>query len=96
MKEDVSSNFPRQKQKQESYMMDLDKLKQDYANYLINTATIDQVKELVTSSLTVIGCANVLRQQAHKAIDEMEDEQREELDKQLNPPEKISDGNPEE
>lgn len=78
--------------------MDLNKLKQDYANYLINTATIEQVKELVTSSLTVIGCANVLRQQAHKAIDEMGDEQREELDKQLNPPkeEEISDGNPEE
>ena len=76
--------------------MDLNKLKQDYANYLINTATIEQVKELVTSSLTVIKCANLLTQQAHKAIDEMEDEQREELDKQLNPPEKISDGNPEE
>ena len=76
--------------------MDLNKLKQDYANYLINTATIEQVKELVTSSLTVIKCANLLTQQAHKAIDEMGDEQREELDKQLNPPEKISDGNPEE
>ena len=44
--------------------MDLNKLKQDYANYLINTATIDQVKELLTSSLTVVGCANLLRQQA--------------------------------
>jgi putative N-acetylmannosamine-6-phosphate epimerase len=78
--------------------MDLDKLKQDYANYLINTATIDQVKDLVTSSLTVVGCANVLRQQANKAIEEMGDEQREELDKQLNPPkeEEVSDGNPEE
>lgn len=78
--------------------MDLNKLKQDYANYLINTATIEQVKELVTSSLTVIKCANLLTQQAHKAIDEMGDEQREELDKQLNPPkeEEISDGNPEE
>lgn len=79
-------------------IMDLNKLKQDYANYLINTATIEQVKELVTSSLTVIKCANLLTQQAHKAIDEMGDEQREELDKQLNPPkeEEISDGNPEE
>ena len=78
--------------------MDIDKLKQDYANYLINTATIDQVKELVTSSLTVVKCANLLNQQAHRAIDEMGDEQREELDKQLNPPkeEEISDGNPEE
>ena len=78
--------------------MDLDKLKQDYANYLINTATIDQVKELVTSSLTVVGCANVLRQQASKAIDEMGDEQCKELDKQLNPvqEEEISDGNPKE
>ena len=78
--------------------MDLDKLKQDYANYLINTATIDQVKDLVTSSLTVVGCANVLRQQANKAIEEMGEEQREELDKQLNPPkeEEVSDGNPEE
>ena len=87
--------------------MDLDKLKQDYANYLINTATIDQVKDLVTSSLTVVGCANVLKQQAFKAIDEMGDEQREELDKQLNPPKEDSakeesaeeetlDGNPEE
>tara|TARA_Y100000814_G_scaffold74344_3_gene45951 strand:+ start:48 stop:284 length:237 start_codon:yes stop_codon:yes gene_type:complete len=78
--------------------MDLNKLKQDYANYLINTATIEQVKELVTSSLTVIKCANLLTQQAHKAIDEMGDEQREELNKQLNPPkeEEISDGNPEE
>ena len=79
-------------------IMDLNKLKQDYANYLINTATIEQVKELVTSSLTVIKSANLLTQQAHKAIDEMGDEQREELDKQLNPPkeEEISDGNPEE
>lgn len=78
--------------------MDLDKLKQDYSNYLINTATIDQVKELVTSSLTVVGCANVLKQQAHKAIEEMGDEQRKELDNQLNPPkeEEISDGNPDE
>jgi len=87
--------------------MDLEKLKQDYANYLINTATIDQVKDLVTSSLTVVGCANVLMQQAFKAIDEMGDEQREELDKQLNPPKEDSakedsaeeetlDGNPEE
>ena len=87
--------------------MDLEKLKQDYANYLINTATIDQVKDLVTSSLTVVGCANVLKQQAFKAIDEMGDEQREELDKQLNPPKEDSakedsaeeetlDGNPEE
>tara|TARA_R100001086_G_scaffold40070_1_gene17668 strand:+ start:1115 stop:1351 length:237 start_codon:yes stop_codon:yes gene_type:complete len=78
--------------------MDLDKLKQDYANYLINTATIDQVKELLTSSLTVVGCANVLRQQASKAIDEMGDEQCKELDKQLNPvqEEEISDGNPDE
>lgn len=78
--------------------MDLDKLKQDYSNYLINTATIDQVKDLLTSSLTVVGCANVLKQQAHKAIEEMGDEQREELDKQLNPPkeEEISDGNPDE
>ena len=79
-------------------MMDLDKLKQDYANYLINTATIDQVKELVTSSLTVIKCANLLTQQAHKAIDEMGDGQCKELDKQLNPvqEEEISDGNPDE
>jgi predicted metal-binding transcription factor (methanogenesis marker protein 9) len=77
-------------------IMDLDKLKQDYANYLINTATIDQVKDLVTSSLTVVGCANVLKQQAHKAIEEMGDEQREELDKQLNPPKENLDGNPEE
>ena len=79
-------------------IMDLNKLKQDYANYLINTATIEQVKELVTSSLTVIKCANLLTQQAHKAIEEMGDEQSEELDKQLNPPkeEEISDGNPEE
>ena len=78
--------------------MDLDKLKQDYANYLINTATIEQVKELVTSSLTVVKCANLLNQQAHRAIDEMGDEQRKELDKQLNPPkeEEVSDGNPEE
>jgi len=78
--------------------MDLDKLKQDYANYLINTATIDQVKDLLTSSLTVVGCANVLRQQASKAIEEMGDEQRQNLYKQLNPPkeEEISDGNPEE
>ena len=76
--------------------MDLNKLKQDYANYLINTATIDQVKELLTSSLTVVGCANLLRQQAYKAIDEMGDEKCKELDKQLNPvkEEEISDGNP--
>ena len=78
--------------------MDLNNLKQDYANYLINTATIEQVKELVTSSLTVIKCANLLTQQAHKAIDEMGDEQCKELDKQLNPvqEEEISDGNPDE
>ena len=76
--------------------MDLDKLKQDYSNHLINTATIDQVKELLTSSLTVVGCANLLRQQASKAIDEMTDEQREKLDKQLNPPRENLDGNPEE
>lgn len=78
--------------------MDLDKLKQDYTNYLINTATIDNVKDLLTSSLTVVGCANVLKAQSSKAIDEMSDEQCEELDKQLNPPkeEEDLDGNPEE
>ena len=67
--------------------MDLDKLKQDYANYLI-----------LTSSLTVVGCANVLKAQASKAIDEMSDEQCEELDNQLNPPaeEENLDGNPDE
>ena len=76
--------------------MDLDKLKQ--ANYLINTATIDHVKDLLTSSLTVVGCANVLKAQASKAIDEMSDEQCEELDNQLNPPaeEENLDGNPDE
>jgi hypothetical protein len=78
--------------------MDLDKLKKDYANYLINTATIDHVKDLLTSSLTVVGCANVLKAQASKAIDEMSDEQCEELDNQLNPPaeEENLDGNPDE
>ncbi len=77
--------------------MDLDKLKQDYSNYLINTATIDQVKDLLTSSLTVVGCANVLKAQAVKAIDEMSDEQREKLDDQLNPKEEENlDGNPDE
>jgi GDP-D-mannose dehydratase len=78
--------------------MDLDKLKQDYANYLINTATIDHVKDLLTSSLTVVGCANVLKAKASKTIDEMSDEQCEELDNQLNPPkeEENLDGNPEE
>lgn len=83
-------------------IMDLDKLKQDYANHLINTATIDQIMDLVTSSLTVVGCVHVLRQQAYKAIEEMGEEQRESLDKQLNPPKEASaqeetlDGNPEE
>jgi hypothetical protein len=77
--------------------MDLDKLKQDYSNYLINTATIDQVKDLLTSSLTVVGCANVLKAQAVKAIDEMSEEQREKLDDQLNPKEEENlDGNPDE
>ena len=77
--------------------MDLDKLKQDYSNYLINTATIDQVKDLLTSSLTVEGCANVLKAQAAKAIDEMSEEQREKLDDQLNPKEEENlDGNPDE
>ena len=78
-------------------IMDLDKLKQDYSNYLINTATIDQVKDLLTSSLTVVGCANVLKAQAAKAIDEMSEEQREKLDDQLNPEEEENlDGNPDE
>tara|TARA_R110001632_G_scaffold142662_1_gene258589 strand:- start:69 stop:305 length:237 start_codon:yes stop_codon:yes gene_type:complete len=78
--------------------MDLDKLKQDYTNYLINTATIDNVKDLLASSLTIARCANVLKSQASKAIDEMSDEQCEELDNQLNPPkeEENLDGNPEE
>jgi len=78
--------------------MDLNKLKQDYSNHLINTATIDQVKELLTSSLTVVGCANLLRQQASKAIDEMNEEQCEQLNSQLNPQkeEENLDGNPDE
>ena len=77
--------------------MNLDKLKQDYSNYLINTATIDQVKDLLTSSLTVVGCANVLKEQDAKAIDEMSEEQREKLDDQLNPKEEENlDGNPDE
>ena len=76
--------------------MDLNKLKQDYSNYLINTAKIDHVKDLLTSSLTVVGCANVLKQQAAKAIDEMSDDQCEQLDNQLNPPKENLDGNPDE
>jgi hypothetical protein len=76
--------------------MDLNKLKQDYSNYLINTATIDHVKDLLISSLTVVGCANVLKQQAAKAIDEMSDEQCEQLDNQLNPSKENLDGNPDE
>ena len=76
--------------------MDRNKLKQDYSNYLINTATIDHVKDLLTSSLTVIGCANVLKQQAAKAIDEMSDAQCEQLDNQLNPPKENLDGNSDE
>ena len=76
--------------------MDLNKLKQDYSNYLINTATIDHVKDLLISSLTVVGCANVLKQQAAKAIEEMSDEQCEQLDNQLNPSKENLDGNPDE
>jgi CHASE1-domain containing sensor protein len=76
--------------------MDLNKLKQDYSNYLINTATIDHVKDLLISSLTVVGCVNVLKQQAAKAIEEMSDEQCEQLDNQLNPSKENLDGNPDE